>query len=114
MNDYMQVLRQRFSDNVYREKRRKLDESRGALSEQLSEEQRKLLLSLVDMEALLREQMALDGFIAGFRLATGIARELSMEPPYFFDTEEEDRARKIFEEEQRNGETQGQRRGQHP
>lgn len=101
MNDYMKALRQRFSDgNPYSEERREIEDSRQALCDQLDKPQRKLLLALLDGEFYLREQMALDNFICGFRLATGIARELSMEAPYDFDADEEDRVRKLFEEKE--------------
>lgn len=115
MNDYMKALRQRFSGgSPYHEERQEIEVIRQALRAQLDKPQRKLLLALIDGESQLRNQMALDNFISGFRLAAGIARELSMKAPYSFDVEEEDRARKLFEEERRSDETQSQRRGEHP
>lgn len=49
------------------------------------------LLELVDAGVRLRSGVSLENFIAGFRLACGIARELGAEPPYSFRQEEEQR-----------------------
>ena len=56
-----------------------------------------MLLQLADLEDALRDQSNLDSFVSGFRLASGIQRELLEQPPYSFETEEEQRAREIFE-----------------
>ena len=48
-------------------------------------------VELVDAEARLRDDVSLESFIAGFRLASGIAHELGTEPPYSFRQEEERR-----------------------
>lgn len=110
MKDYMEALQQRFAEEkLYDESRHKINASRRVLLAQLDKPQRRLLLNLADEEATLRNQMALENFISGFRLAAGIARELSMEAPYSFDKEQEDRAKRIFEEERRSDETQSQR-----
>ena len=47
-------------------------------------------LELVDAEARLQNDLSLVSFIAGFRLACGIAHELGLEPPYSFRQEEEE------------------------
>ncbi len=44
-----------------------------------------------DAGVRLRSGVSLENFIAGFRLACGIARELGAEPPYSFRQEEEQR-----------------------
>ncbi len=61
------------------------------LSAQLAPEQRKKLLKLIDCHYAYADQIALESFTAGFRLATGIAKELSG-AWYFFEREEEKRA----------------------
>ena len=89
MYDYTQALQRRFTDKRrYEKDRGALDTIHRRLALQLNHEQRDLLLDLLDCEDKLREKVALDNFIAGFRLATGIAHELSMEQPYSFDGEE--------------------------
>ena len=48
------------------------------------------LLKLADLENELQEEISLEGFLSGFKLALGIAAELA--PSYSFDDEEEQRA----------------------
>ena len=109
MYDYTQALQQRFTNKVrYEKDRGALDTIHRRLALQLDHEQRDLLLDLLDCKDKLREKVALDNFIAGFRLATGIAHELSMEPSYSFDTEDEEMVRQIYEGEveHQNGKAQ--------
>lgn len=88
MNDYMRALRQMFTDtSLYREEREELETRRQSLVSQLDAPQQDLLMDLVDGESLLREHMAVENFISGFRLAYNVARELSEKPPYSFDPE---------------------------
>lgn len=47
-----------------------------ALGEQLGTEERRMLLRLVDCKNLYTEEVSFESFVAGFRLATGIAAEL--------------------------------------
>lgn len=50
----------------------------------------------MDLEAALREQMCLNSFISGYRLAQGIQQELlADQPPYNFEDEDERRACEI-------------------
>ena len=70
---------------------------RRKLAARLEMTERRMLLRLVDLENELREQKIINAFISGFRLATGIQRELSEQPPYSFDAENEKQAREIFE-----------------
>jgi hypothetical protein len=51
------------------------------------------------LEIELRDDVSLASFVAGFRLAWGIAKELSTEPPYSFADEEEKRACEAIEQE---------------
>ena len=60
------------------------------LEKRLDHKRRRELLELVDAEVGLREDLSLASFIAGFRLACGIAHELGLEPPYSFRQEEEE------------------------
>ena len=56
--------------------------------------ERVLLLHLLDLEDDLRDQTSLDSFLSGVRLARGIGQELGELPPYSFDGENEEHARK--------------------
>ncbi len=99
MPEYLRALHERFSKvspgatKIQRERDRILARLRG----RLDRSQRVLLLHLLDLEDDLRDQTSLDSFIAGMRLARGVEQELSEIPPYSFDTEDEERARKCTE-----------------
>ena len=67
-----------------------------ALHDELSREQKKLLLRYLDAEEAFRNEEKLDCFFSGFRLARGIEAELNSVPPYSFDDEGEARAREII------------------
>ena len=99
MPEYLKALHERFSKaspeamRVQRERDRILARLRG----KLGRSQRVLLLHLLDLEDDLRDQISLDSFLAGIRMARGIEQELSELPPYSFDDENEERARKLNE-----------------
>jgi hypothetical protein len=59
------------------------------LHRQLKQDQQKLLLQLVDLQDSLLYESTLNSFTAGFKLAWEIQRELSEQPAYSFDQEEE-------------------------
>jgi len=91
MWNYIMALYDRFSGTP------QVDETaetlRRQLSEQLGEEQQRLLLHLVDQMDHFRERTAIDSFAAGFRLAAGIAGELA-DGWYSFPEDEASRAGK--------------------
>lgn len=60
-----------------------------ALSERLDKDSRKQLLRLVDSKNMYTEIVSLESFIAGFRLAVGIAAELS-DKWFDYNKEEDD------------------------
>ncbi len=97
MRDYMKALYLRFESPP--EKRKMLEQNADRLHKQLSSRlakpERKLLLQLVDLEGELRFHGSLDSFMSGFRLASGIYRELAEQPPYSFNDEEEQRVGKV-------------------
>ncbi len=74
---YQQSMKDKSSDHLY-----------ITLREHLEPEDRKLLLRLVDSKNFYTEQISLESFIAGFRLAGGICMELSNEH-YDYDIEED-------------------------
>ena len=99
MYDYMQALQEKFfSEDIYAEQRQKIETMRCKLSHTLDKQRRKQLLQLVDAESQLREDMTLDSFIAGFRLACGICNELGKGNWYSYVKDEEQRLREAFDE----------------
>lgn len=99
MYDYMQALQEKFfSDDIYAKQRQEIETIRCKLSHTLDKQQRKLLLQLVDAESQLRDDMALDSFIAGFRLACGIGSELGRSNWYSYVENEEQRLSEAFDE----------------
>ncbi len=92
MYDYMQALQARFSpETPCVERQAEVIRLHRKLDKRLDRKRRRELLELVDAEARLQDDLSLAGFIAGFRLACGIAHELGLEPPYSFPREEEER-----------------------
>ena len=90
MYDYMKALEDRFSPAFRNmEQRQELETYRQAVSALLDKQGRKKLLRLVDAHTAAQEEMALSSFIAGFRLAWGIAMELSADGNYSYEQEQE-------------------------
>ena len=90
MYDYMKALEDRFSPTFRNmEQRQELETYRQAVSALLDKQGRKKLLRLVDAHTAMQEEMALSSFIAGFRLAWGIAMELSADGKYSYEQEQE-------------------------
>ena len=85
MLDYMQALRERFVGECNRERCQELHALRKEISQGISKENRRKLLRLVDLEAALREDYALENFLAGFKLAWGLHQELG--EPYDYRKE---------------------------
>ena len=99
MYDYMQALQEKFfSEDIYAEQRQEIETMRCKLSHTLDKQRRKQLLQLVDAESQLHEDMTLDSFIAGFRLACGICNELGKGNWYSYVKDEEQRLREAFDE----------------
>ena len=90
MYDYMRALEDRFTPaakNV--EQRQELEKMRQAVSALLDKQGKKKLLRLVDAHTMVQEEMALSSFIAGFRLAWGIAMEVGTDGNYSYEQEQE-------------------------
>lgn len=88
MYDYMRALEDRFNSRPSYEQRQQLEAKRQEVSALLDKAGRKKLLQLVDAHTLAKEEMALTSFIAGFRLAWGIATELSVDGSYSYEQEQ--------------------------
>ena len=87
MLDYMQALRERFVGECDRERRQTIHDLRKEISPGIRKEYRRKLLRLVDLEAALREEYALENFMAGFKLAWGLCQELGEPYDYRKDLE---------------------------
>ena len=98
MYDYMKSLQQQFESKpeYIQNLKTEVNQTHKELSARLEKEDRRLLLKLVDLEDALRCEATLHSFISGFRLACGIHYELSAEPMYSFDREEEERSRQTI------------------
>ena len=89
MHDYMQALQQRF----FRKPRceglhQTVEETCKELFTRMGEEDKRKLLLIVDSMDAIRDEVSLASFMAGFKLAWGISRELETDGFYSFDEEE--------------------------
>ena len=91
MKDYMMALYQRFcKEPECREVRKELEAVYQELHQTLDRRGQEQLLKLADLENELQDEISLESFLSGFKLALGIAAELA--PSYSFDDDEEQRA----------------------
>ena len=91
MKDYMMALHQRFCKELEcREVRKQIREVEQEIHQKLDRLGQEQLLKLADLENELQEEISLESFLSGFKLALGIAAELA--PAYSFDDDEEQRA----------------------
>ncbi len=92
MNDYMKALHQRFfQEPDCGEPEEEIEQIRLELREYLEKPERHKLLRLVDTQGILQEKISLASFTSGFKLAWGIANELSADGVYSFEQEETER-----------------------
>ena len=81
MNDYMRALHQRFyREPDFSDLEEDIENTRQEVRDCLGQPERRKLMQLVDAQNLLREQISLTSFIAGFKLAQEIAKELEVTP----------------------------------
>lgn len=101
MRNYMKALHLRFEtpSQWTRDLERKVNTLHKQLGSRLGKPERKMLLRLTDLEDELRDRANLDSFMSGFRLASGIQQELTQQPPYSFEDENERNACKKAEQE---------------
>lgn len=105
MYDYMRALEDKFAPKPNHKRRQELETKRQEVAALLDKQGRKKLLRLVDAHTMAQEEMALAGFIAGFRLAWGIATELGADGSYSYEREQEEVNRR------KNCEERGKDRG---
>ena len=77
-----------------------IENTRQEVRDCLNQMQRRRLMHLVDSQNLLKEEISLASFTAGFKLAWGLSKELEAEGLYSFDEEETDRACRQMREEE--------------
>ena len=86
MYNYMYGLQdQFFKEPECRELKQEIHLLHKELSAQMDRDTRQKLLRLVDASDALRGEISFAAFVAGFRLAGGIAKELGQEKAYSFD-----------------------------
>ena len=90
MYNYMRALEDRFAPKPNHKRRQELEAKRQEVSALLDKQGKKKLLRLVDAHTMAQEEMALASFIAGFRLAWGIAMELRANGSYSYEREQEE------------------------
>ena len=99
MYDYMHGLKAKFfKAPELNGLKQEIHQLHRELSAQMDRDTRRKLLRLVDTSDTLRNEEVFAGFVAGFRLADGIAKELSQEKAYSFDDDTEELARKAVME----------------
>ena len=100
MNDYMRALHQRFfREPDFSELEEDIENTRQEVRDCLDKMQRRRLMHLVDSQNLLKEEIFLASFIAGFKLAWGLSKELEADGLYSFDEEEAERLCHRIEQE---------------
>ncbi len=118
MNDYMIALLERFRIETpeLSAYRARTHAAENKLKETLDDNQRKLLLQLVDCSNLLLEESALCGFLSGWRLVSGIRNELDWLPRFSIAAEDEAIAQFLYGKKKvsLDGKEKCERRGQHP
>ena len=96
MKDYIKALHQRFcTEPECREVRKELEAVHQNLYQILDRRGQEHLLKLADLENELQDEISLESFLSGFKLALGIAAELA--PSYSFDDDEEQLACEAFQ-----------------
>ena len=95
MYEYFRALHQRFfHEPDHLNLHEQIEENRKAWTEKLTPEDRKRLLRLLDAQSCLKNEVSLESFAAGFKLAAGITKELEEGGAYSFDGEVKKRIEK--------------------
>ena len=100
MHDYMRALQQRFFRKpLCEDLHRTVEDTCGEFLKRMSDEDKRKLLLIVDSMDAIRDEVSLASFVAGFKLAWGISRELETDGLYSFDEEEMTQPWRRFQEE---------------
>ena len=96
MYDYMKALQERFDEKQLEHLVYAVQSAREGLRDGIDAESRRKLLRLMDAQNALLVEAKLMSFMAGFKLAWGISRELETDGFYSFDTDEEQKAKEMI------------------
>ena len=94
MYDYMKALQKRFDRQPHPDLDAQVEYAQEELRRDMDAAGRRKLLRLLDAQNTLLAESKLMSFMAGFKLAAGIAGELGA--PYSFDTDEEQKAKEMI------------------
>ena len=94
MYDYMKALQKRFDHQSHPELDTQIKSAHEELRRDMDTAGHRKLLRLLDAQNALLVEAKLMSFMAGFKLAAGIAGELGA--PYSFDTDEEQKAKEMI------------------
>lgn len=101
MLDYMAGLQAKFFHApCFPDLEQEITTLRKELAQKMDREDMRKLLKLGDLEDELSSRLILAGFTAGFKLAAGIAAELSIDGAYSFDEDEEKSAIHSMQDEE--------------
>ena len=90
MYDYMKALQKRFDHQEYPELAEQVEYAQEELRRNMDAAERKNLLRLLDTQNALLAESKLTSFMAGFKLAWGMAKELEADGFYSYEREEEE------------------------
>ena len=89
MYEYMRKLHRLFNTQPScAEQLNQVETLKADLKEHLDEEERKLLLRLLDTRDVMDYEISLESFAAGFRLAYGLTQEIESSSRYSYEDEE--------------------------
>ena len=94
MYDYMKALQKRFDCQEHSKLDAQIKSAHEELRRDMDAAGRGKLLRLLDAQNTLLAESKLMSFMAGFKLAAGIAGELRT--PYSFDADEEEKAKEMI------------------
>ena len=94
MYDYMKALQKRFDHQSHPELDTQIERAHEELRRDMDTAGRRKLLRLMDAQNALLVEAKLMSFMAGFKLAAGIAGELRT--LYSFDADEEEKAKEMI------------------
>lgn len=99
--NYMMALQDRFFRvSECEDLRLEIETNCKKLRQTMSKEDRRCLMRIIDAEVALCDRISLDSFASGFKLASGIAKELTSDGLYSFAAEEEKRIIQELEDRQ--------------
>ena len=101
MSDYLRARHRRsFREPDGSELEEDSENTRQEVRDFLDKMQRRRLMHLVDSQNLLKEEISLASFTAGFKLAWGLCKELEADGLYSFDEDETERVCRRMEQEE--------------